>query len=67
MKTYTINSIEECNRLIQAFIQKGYHLWQFQYRWNLPEGFIAWFFNGKYDVEVHTQDERVQETLIKSF
>jgi hypothetical protein len=58
MKIYNINTIEDCSKLTQALKDKGYHLWQCQYSWDLPEGFIGWFWKeGKEDVEVHAKNK----------
>lgn len=50
-----IELIEQWNILAAALKEKGWRLWQMQYRWNEPEGFHAWFMKeGKSDVEVVT-------------
>lgn len=61
-----IDNIEQWNILCAALKEKGWRLWQMQYRWNEPEGFHAWFWKeGKKDVEVVTYSEEVQEEILR--
>jgi hypothetical protein len=65
MRVYNINTMNDCKKLIQALKDKGYTLWQMQYSWDLPEGFLCWFMKaGKDDIEIHTKNADVQKALI---
>ncbi len=41
-------------------------MWQWQYAWNLPEGFHAWFTKDGKDFEIITHNKRIQESMIES-
>ena len=60
-----INTIEKWHILRQAMVEKGWSLWQFQYRYDSPEGFHAFFIKeGKPDVEVKTFNQEVEESIV---
>lgn len=50
----------------QALIEKGYKLWQTQYDWNDPEGFIAGFMCGDKRIEIVTHSEAIERDIINS-
>lgn len=62
-----VETIDQWETLDIALREKGYRLWQLQYRWNLPAGFHAWFTKEgiKDDFEVITYVEQVQRVIIK--
>lgn len=64
MRSYTINTIEDCTKIIEKLKSNNYHLWQFQYQWDSPDGWYGWFFNGKQDIELRTRNKHVQKMLI---
>jgi hypothetical protein len=70
MNKKIIDSMEKWNILSAALREKGYSLWQMQYRWSHPEGFHAWFWrvdsNGKMlQVEVITFDQEIQNAILE--
>jgi hypothetical protein len=62
----TVKSLEQWVKLKQELIEKGYRLWQWQYSWNLEEGFHAFYFNGKVDVEIITFLKAVEDDMFNS-
>ena len=50
----------------QAIKDKGYTLWQTQYGWDLPEGYIARFMKGDKRLEVVTHNREIAEDIRNS-
>jgi hypothetical protein len=62
---YKIEAIEKCNKFLEECRQRGWKVWQMQYRWNRPEGFHAWFHKAdEPDIEVITHNEAVQDAIV---
>ena len=60
-----VEKMERWNILKVALIDKGYSLYQFQYSYDMDEGFNAWFCKiGKSDTHVITHNESVQKDII---
>lgn len=59
-----IDTIEKWNILSAAMQEKGYRIYQTQHDYYDLEGFHAWFFDGKKDVEVYTYNQEVQKAII---
>jgi hypothetical protein len=65
MKPITINSMDKCYEILNKFRAEGLHVWQMQYRWNLTEGFHAWFMKaGHEDIEVVTKNKEVEAAIV---
>lgn len=64
-KPYQIETTEKCSEFLAKLRERGYYLWQMQYRWDADEGFHAWFYKpGHEDIEVVTHKEQVQEAIL---
>jgi hypothetical protein len=65
MKSYNINTLDQCDKLIQLAKERTYTIFQMQFAWNEPDGFIMTLVNtnGKM-AEIRTKDRGVQEKLI---
>jgi hypothetical protein len=60
-----INSMDEWRALAAELQEDGYSLSSWQYAWNEPPGFHAWFWaSGHGETEVMTRDEKVHEAII---
>lgn len=60
-----INDMTECARILDKFRSEGWHVWQMQFRWNLPEGFHAWFMKVGYkDIEIVTKNKEVEKAIV---
>lgn len=60
-----IESAEEWSAFSAVLAEDGYSLWQWQYDFNHPLGFHAWFWSsGKKLLEVVTHSDRVQDAII---
>lgn len=65
-KPYRIETMEKCNKFLEECRQRGYTVWQMQYRWDEPEGFHAWFYkSGHEDIEVITHNKQIQQAIVK--
>ena len=49
-----------------AIIGKRYTLWQWQYSYDSPEGFHAWFSKDGKNIEVVTQNQKIQDVMLDS-
>jgi len=65
-KAYRVETIEKCTRFLAACRERGYHVWQMQYQWFMPEGFHAWFHRSgdPGDIEIVTNNRQVQKMLV---
>ncbi len=64
-KPIIMNDIDKCNHYLNKFRTAGWHVWQMQFRWNLPEGFHAWFMKaGHGDIEVVTKNKEVEKAIV---
>ena len=65
-KAYRVETIEKCTRFLAACREHGYYVWQMQYQWNMPEGFLAWFHRSGNpgDIEIVTNNRQVQKMLV---
>lgn len=64
-RTKQINTTDQWNILSAAMRENDYRFWQFQFSYNSPEGFHAWFWKAdKEDVEVVTFSKEVQDLII---
>lgn len=43
-KPYQIETTEKCSEFLAKLRERGYYLWQMQYRWDADEGFHTWFY-----------------------
>jgi len=60
-----IDSLEQWARLSSKLAEEGYMLWQWQSKYDEPEGFHAHFgASGKPDIEVITFSKEVQEAIV---
>lgn len=66
MERKQIEKMESWLDLKQRIIERGYKLWQTQYWWNLPEGFIARFSKGDRELEMITHNKEIQEDIDRS-
>ncbi len=65
VKVKKVETMENWRILEAAFKEKGWKLWQLQYRWDDPVGFHAWFWKtGKEDVELITKCEEIQSSIV---
>ena len=65
MKAYKINTIANYKTWERWFRDNGYLPWQYQYQWDSPEGFHAWFMKaGVEDIEVITRNEEVHKAIM---
>lgn len=65
MKTYTINTLGNYRKWEQWFYDNGYEPWQYQYRWNAPEGLHVRFAkSGQEDIEIVTRNEEVHKAIM---
>ena len=61
MKIFTIETIEEWNKLSARLQEKGYKPWQYQD----DNGFRTWFAKaGKDDIEVVTHNEEIRKAIM---
>lgn len=66
MQRKQIESFEKWIILKEALVAQHYKLWQFQYNWDLPEGFIAGFISGDKRVEIVTHIKDIEDDIINS-
>jgi hypothetical protein len=66
MESKRIESMETWLVLKQLIVEKGYSLWQMQYSWNQPEGFIAGFMRGDKWLEVTTHNKEIEKDITDS-
>ena len=67
MDTKQIESMDKWLILKQVIIDKGYTLWQTQYAWNEPEGYIVGFIKGDKRVEIVTHNQEIAEDIQHEF
>jgi hypothetical protein len=62
---YRIKTIENWRKNFEPKLAvHGWKLWQMQFRWNLPEGYHAWFWHeNQEDIELVTWNEEVEEAI----
>lgn len=65
MNLKKINDIQEWLKIEEILKEKGYFLYQMQYRWNDENGFLAWFMKDEISYSVVTYDETVQTAIVK--
>ncbi len=61
-----INQIDEWLTLKQFFLKNRYILWQTQYGWDLPQGFIARFQRKSNQVEIRMRSKQAADDIMKS-
>ena len=62
---YWVETMSRCVKYLDKLRAEGWDVWQMQYRWNLPEGFHAWFWKtGQEDIEIVTHNEEVQAAIV---
>lgn len=66
MKQKTVTTLEQWNKLKQELVEKGYYMHQWQYGCHNKEGFHAFYFNGRFDVEIITYLQAVEEDMFNS-
>ncbi|HBT65314.1 MAG TPA: hypothetical protein DEB10_11720 [Ruminococcaceae bacterium] len=50
----------------KALKEKGYSLWQTQYDWDSPEGYIAGFMKDDKRLEIVTHNKEIEADIIHS-
>jgi len=66
MRVFTIETIEDWNKLSAKLRERGYKPWQYQYGHWCPEGLHVWFMKPeKEDIEVVTHSEEVSKAIYK--
>lgn len=66
METRTVEKMETWLTLKRRIIEKGYTIWQTQYSWDLPEGYIVGFMRGDKRLEVVTHNREIAEDIGES-
>jgi hypothetical protein len=66
MEVKRIEHMESWLVLKQMIIEKGYTLWQTQYDWYEPEGYIVGFMKDDKRLEVITHSKEIAEDIIHS-
>lgn len=66
MQKRRVENMEKWLALKATLIERGYRLWQTQYDWDCPEGFIAGFISGGKRVEIVTHSKEVEKDIINS-
>lgn len=61
-----VDDIKVWEKAEQFLRDNGYMLWQTQYGWDTPEGYIARFMKGDNRIEIITHSEEVADAIIKS-
>lgn len=64
MERKRIESIETWLALKHLIIEKGYMLWQMQYSWDSPEGFIVGFMKDDKHLEVVTHSKEIEDDIV---
>jgi hypothetical protein len=63
---YKIETLEKCNKFLAGCRQRGWKVWQMQYKYYSPEGFHAWFILPREpDIEVVTHNKAVQDAIVE--
>lgn len=66
MRVHKISTLTNYKKWEQWFHKNGYQPWQYQYRWDAPEGYHVWFAKaGQEDVEIVTYSRAVHEAIMK--
>lgn len=66
MQKRQVENMEKWIILKEALSSQGYKLWQFQYNWDLPEGFIAGFYKGSDRLEIVTHSKEIEDDIINN-
>ena len=66
MERKQIEKMESWLALKQRLIERGYKLWQTQYGWYLPEGYIVGFWKDDRQLEVTTHNREIAEDIKNS-
>lgn len=66
METKRIEHMDKWLILKQAIKEKGYVLWQMQYSWDNPEGFIAGLMKDDKRLEIVTHSKEIEGDIINS-
>jgi hypothetical protein len=59
-----IDTLEQWETVAAAIREKGHRLWQWQYRYDHPEGFHTWVWAEGKNVEFITYSKQVQDAMI---
>ena len=60
-----IEDISTWKKAKAYFLEHGYSFFQSQHDADEPEGFHAWFINGKRDIEIVTHDPIIRDEIIE--
>lgn len=66
MESKRVEKMETWLAIKQRIIEKGYTLWQTQYSWDQPEGYIVGFMLGDKRLEVVTHSREIAEDIKQS-
>lgn len=66
MEVKRIEEIETWIALKRLIVAKGYTLWQMQYSWDNPEGFIAGFMKHDKRLTLITHNKDIEDDIINS-
>lgn len=66
MERKQIEQMESWLALKQRIIERGYKLWQTQYSWDQPEGYIVGFYKDDRRLEIVTHSREIAEDIRKS-
>ena len=66
MESKRIEKWETWLALKQLIVKKGYTLWQTQYDWNEPDGYIVRFMKDGKRLKIVTHNEAIEEDIIHS-
>lgn len=65
METKRIEKMKTWLDLKRIIIQKGYALWQTQYSWDQPQGYIVGFMKDDKRLEIVTHSREIAEDIAK--
>lgn len=65
METKRIEHMDKWLILKQAIKEKGYALWQMQYSWDNPEGFIVGFMKHDKRLTVITHNKDIEDNIVR--
>lgn len=66
MKRYRVESMEVWISFKERLVDEGYMLWQTQYGWDTPEGYIVGFMKGEKQLEIVTHNKDIAKDIIVS-
>ena len=66
MERDRVEDMDEWRMWKRRIIEGGFHLWQTQYAWDLPEGYIVGFWKDDRRLEVTTHNREIAEDINKS-